>query len=217
MSVVSPLEQFQLFHGLPPEVMRKWGARFSVRRFAKRQNVAFPPDCPDAIYFVRSGRVKISYFSEDGKEFTVALLGPGEIYSEHSLATATALEDSEVLYTSMREFRSMLEEYPDLSLRLIRVLGQILRSTNDVILDLAFREVSARLARILLNASRKGEGAEGPCSLYLTHEEMASLAGTTRQTVNEILKRWERQGITSLHRGAITVLDSKELINKLRE
>jgi len=215
----STLEQFPLFQGLSPELLTRWEGFFRERRFTKRQILDFPSDCSEPIYFIRTGRVKVSYLSEDGKEFTVACLSPGEIYSVHSLASATALENSVVVYLGMDKFRPLLGECPELSLRLIRLLGNILKETNDVILDLAFREVSVRLAHVILREGHPGANQQAvakiPYFLDFTHEQFAALSGTTRQTVNEILKRWERQGIVAMKRGKLSVLNWEMLTDKL--
>ncbi|HZK86227.1 MAG TPA: Crp/Fnr family transcriptional regulator [Desulfosporosinus sp.] len=213
------LEQFPLFQGLPTEVLTRWEGLFRQRSFTKRQILSFPSDCSEPIYFIQSGRVKVSYLSEDGKEFTVACLSAGEVYSVHSLASATALENSVVVYLGMDMFRPMLGECPELGLRLIRLLGNILKQTNDVILDLAFRDVSERLASVILREGQPRVNQRAklplPYSLAFTHEQFAALSGTTRQTVNEILKRWERQGIVAIKRGKLAVLNWDMLTDKL--
>ncbi len=217
--MLSALEQFPLFHGLSHELLTRWESYFIQQSFTKRQILEFPSDCSEAIYFIQTGRVKISYLSEDGKEFTVACLSPGEVYSVHSLAFATALENSVVVYLGMENFRPMLTECPELGLRLIRLLGNILKETNDVILDLAFREVSVRLARVILREGQSRINQQSkltqPYFLDFTHEQFAALSGTTRQTANEILKRWERQGIVVMKRGKLAVLNWELLTDKL--
>lgn len=232
------LENFSLFRGIPSSLLQSWNPRFNRKLFSRRQPLLFPSSCADVIFFVLSGKVKISYYSEGGKEFTVAILSPGDVYSEHSLALATAVEETEVLYQSMADFRLLMDESPELVRRLIRVLGQILRMTNDLVVDLAFREAASRLARVFWRALQSEklrlplkptsavatsthfrptaqgyQEAENSPTLHLTHEELASLSGTTRQTVTEILRHWERQGILSLQRGQVTLLD----LNRLRE
>jgi len=213
----STLEQFPLFNGLSPKLLSRWERYFKERSFTKRQILNFPSDCTEPIYFIRTGRVKVSYLSEDGKEFTVACLSPGEVYSVHSLASAIALENSVVVYLGMDKFRPLLSECPELSLRLIRLLGNILKETNDVILDLAFRDVSERLAHVILREGQHGINQQLPLPNFLnfTHEQFAALSGTTRQTVNEILKRWERQGIVAMKRGKLAVLNWEMLTDKL--
>lgn len=215
-SNIPDLEQFPFFRGLPSSLLESWKPRFNRQRFVKRKPLLFTSSCPDVIFFVLSGKVKISYYSEDGKEFTVAILSPGEVYSEHSLALATAVEETEVLYLSMADFRSLMDESPELARRLIRVLGQILRMTNDLVVDLAFREAASRLARVFWRVlqSEKLTRKDAYC-LHLTHEELAALSGTTRQTVNEILRHWERQGILALQRGQVMLLNPDRLREKL--
>jgi len=132
------------------------------------------------------------------------------------LAFATAIEATEVLYLSMTDFRTMMDQCPELARRLVRVLGQILRLTNDLIIDLAFRETTSRLARVFWRTlqSQRPETGE-PYIFYLTHEELASLSGSTRQTVNEILGHWAQQGILELHRGYVTLLRPERLWEKM--
>lgn len=218
---IPDLEFFSFFRGLPPVLLEKWQGNLNRKRFAKRQRLIFPSSCQDVIFFLISGKVKIAYYSEDGKEFTITILSAGEIYSQHSLAVATALENTEILYLSMADFQGMMDECPELARRLVRVLGQILRLTNDLILDLAFREAALRLARVFWRSSQStrldSHREESILTFFLTNEELASLSGTTRQTVNEILRHWEQQGIVELHRGHVVLLQPERLWNKISQ
>lgn len=220
-TTIPDLEMFPFFCGLPPALLESWKENFSRKHFAKRQHLIFPSSCPDVIYFIISGKVKISYFSEDGKEFSVSMLSAGEAYSEHSEALSTAVEETEVLYLSMADFRLMMDEYPELARRLVRLLGQILRLTNDLIIDLAFRETSARLARVFWRTVQSQSQSLGKSkdayTIQLNQEEFASLIGSTRQTVNEILRHWELQGILTLHRGFVVLLNPERLWEKLSD
>ncbi|MEW6244794.1 MAG: Crp/Fnr family transcriptional regulator [Bacillota bacterium] len=208
------LSKFRLFRGLPEEELARYARFFTHRQFGRREQMTFPEECTDAVFFVSRGRVKISYFSEDGKEFTVIILGPGEMYSRHSEGTVTALEDTEIWLVSMTDFRRMLAENPQLPLRLIRILGGILRETNNAIQNLVFRGVSSRLARFLLRqaAERGKEGPEGMVvPLALTHEDVANLIGSSRQTVTSTLRRFEQNGIISLNRKNVIIKDWERL------
>ncbi|KKM09034.1 hypothetical protein SY88_21120 [Clostridiales bacterium PH28_bin88] len=208
------LAKFQLFDGLPEEELGRYGRYFSCRRFGRREQMTFPEESADAVFFVSRGRVKVSYFSEDGKEFTVTILGPGEMYSRHSEGTVTALEETEVWLISMADFRRILAENPLLPLRLIRILGGILRETNNAIQNLAFREVSSRLARFLMRqaAERGKEGPEGlVVPVELTHEDIANLIGSSRQTVTSTLRRFDQNGIISLNRRHVMIKDWERL------
>ncbi|SHN88364.1 Crp/Fnr family transcriptional regulator [Desulfitobacterium chlororespirans] len=208
---IPDLDRFAFFHGLPPAFLQIWKRNFNRMSFTKRQRLVFPSSCSDVIFFVLSGKVKIAYTSEDGKEFAIAILSAGEVYSEHSLALATAIEKTEVLYVSMADFKAMMDECPELARHLVRLLGKILRLTNDLIVDLAFRETSSRLARVF----RRTMQGKNDNAIYLTHEELASLSGSTRQTINEILRHWEQQGIVALHRGYVVLLLPERLWEKI--
>lgn len=212
------LEEFSFFEGLPRSFLNQWSNCFLLSNFSKRQLLTFPADVIDPIYFIRRGRVKISYYSDEGKEFIVTILNPGDAYSEHSLATATAIEDCEVYFVSRQDFSTMLIGSPELSLRLIKLLGTILRVTNDVIIDLAFREASARIASILLREREQLSAGRlnTQYTFNFTHDELASLSGTSRQTVNQILRRWEDQGMVELYRGGLTVKNWGFLIDKMK-
>lgn len=215
------IENFPFFKGLPPEILKKWQKQLRKKHFTKRERLYFPPSYPDVIFFLLSGKVKISYFSEDGKEFTITILAPGDVYSEHSQAIMTAIDETEVLYLSMAEFQLMMDEYPEMARRLVRVLGRILSLNNDLIIDLAFRETSSRLAhairRVISSPTQSLEKEREITKVQLTHEELASMSGSTRQTVNEILRHWETQGILTLHRGYLKLLDPERLWEKIND
>ncbi|MGE4272767.1 MAG: Crp/Fnr family transcriptional regulator [Desulfitobacterium sp.] len=204
---------FPFFNGLPPALLESWKKYFNRKSFAKRQRLVFPSTGSDVIFFVLSGEVKIAYSSEDGKEFTITILSAGEVYSEHSLAMATAIEKTEVLYINMADFRSIMDESPEVARRLVRLLGTILRLTNDLIADLAFRETASRLARVFWRTlqAKNITMKQKRDTIHLTHEELASLCGSTRQTINEILRHWEQQGILELHRGYVVLLKPEKL------
>ncbi len=142
------------------------------------------------------------------------ILGPGEMYSRHSEGTVTALEDTEIWQVSMADFRRMLIENPQLPLRLIRILGGILRETNNAIQNLVFRGVSSRLARFLLRQAAEW-GKQGPngivIPLPLTHEDVANLIGSSRQTVTSTLRRFEQDGIILINRKYIIIKDYDRL------
>lgn len=214
MVKVNDLKSIRLFEGLQNEQLAKFVDACITRTFAPRESIRFPGFIDDAIYFVISGRIKVSYFSENGQEFIVTILKKGDVFSRHSEAIATALEKTELLLVPTRHFKKILSENPVIAMRLIRELGKILRLLNDVIQDLAFREVSSRLARLLLReAESRGRFAEGNIviELGLTHEEISNMVGSARQTVTAIFNRMAGRGIISQRRGRITILDREAL------
>ncbi|MEW6663530.1 MAG: Crp/Fnr family transcriptional regulator [Bacillota bacterium] len=208
------LTGFHLFRGIASTALQPYLPFFTRQRFSRRESISFEPGTSDAVFFVRYGRVKISYFSEDGKEFTVMILGPGEMYSRHSQAFVTALEETEVWIISMENFLQILQLDSQLPLRTIRILGRILHETNTAIQNLAFREVTARLALFILrqagtHGKKVAKGLMVP--LELTHEDMANLIGSRRQTITSTLNRFHQQGLITLSRGHLIVHDVERL------
>jgi CRP-like cAMP-binding protein len=177
----------------------------------KKQRLKLTVDMEDAVYFVCEGRIKVSYFSECGKEFIFKILEPGDIYTFHSEASASALTHSRVCIISMNNFKNLLMEYPFLNFRMYKLLGNTLKSYNDLVLNLTFKEVSSRLAEYLMEHTQSSEWFTSG----LTHEELACLLGSTRQTISTTLNRWERQGILEMSHGSLRVFDRERLQNML--
>jgi len=205
--LLGQLQQIPFFAGLPDTRLKLYETWFTSQNFGRRQQVAFEQWQDDVIFFVLSGRVKVSYFSEDGQEFIVGLLGAGQVYSRHSEAVITAMEETEAAFIRTRNFTTILTQNPELYPRLIKVLGQVLRTTNEAIQNLAFREVSSRLAAFLLERA----GEEDAFVLDLTHEDLANLLGSRRQTITATLNRWSKAGVLLINRQKITILDRQRL------
>ncbi|MFZ5640821.1 MAG: Crp/Fnr family transcriptional regulator, partial [Bacillota bacterium] len=140
------LEEFKLFKDMPAEDCQKILPYFNKKIFSRKKHIEFTESSRDYIYLVRSGRVKVSYLSPEGKEITVTILHPGDIYSLHSEAAVIVLEPAEILYIETGDFKKILLRYPELAINLIKILGAILKNTNDALLNLAFKEVNSRLA-----------------------------------------------------------------------
>jgi CRP-like cAMP-binding protein len=211
---VRDLADTELFCGLPESLTGRFAGLALHRRLRRRQRLAFSGQEDDAVFLVKSGRIKISYLSEEGRELTVMVLYPGQLYSRHSEATVTALDDCELWIFLMPVFKQILAADPAIPLRLIRILGHILRKTNDALQNLAFREVSSRRAKFLLGqASENGApAADGRAfSLRFTHEEIANIIGSTRQTVTSILNRWDKNKIIAAGRHQVVILDRARL------
>lgn len=122
---------------------------FSVRRVARGQGIFWPDEQEDLVLVVKSGRFRV-YLSYGGKEFTLAFLERGDIYSSHTGAHVQALADGEVLLADTRAFRRRMTDLPEVSAIMVRVLGQMLRSTFFLIEGLVFRDSNTRLASLLL-------------------------------------------------------------------
>lgn len=167
-------------------------------RLVKKGAIAFHPEGEeDLVFIIARGRVRI-YLGYEDKEFTLGILGPGDLYSTHAGCYAQALEDSAILTTDVQSVKRCMTEMPLFTRTMVRVLGQILQNAFSVIGGLAFKDINTRLIAFLVKeAGHSGkpvdEGLE--LELDLTIEQLSQIIGATRQTVSTLLNNLVREGL----------------------
>jgi CRP-like cAMP-binding protein len=173
------------------------------------------------MFVLTTGRVRISLVSEDGKEVTLGILGPGEVLGEMSLldggecsADATALEDCVMLVIERAQFLRLLRANNGLCLHLLSILSQRLRRSNAALEDMALLDLPARLGRLLLRLS-KDYGASGGkgtrIELKLSQKDLSTLVGGSREKVNKQLRQWEQEGILGKEGSRMVILRPQDL------
>lgn len=182
---------------------------FQTRHYPKKVEIFPPNHDEDLIFIVSEGRARLFLAYED-KEFALAILERGDVYSTHTRAHVAALEDTTLLCAPTRQVRDHMLRLPEFTGTMVRVLGEVLRHSIGIIDDLAFRDVQMRLARFLrFVAGQSGgvpPGGGALLTLGLTNEQLASLLGTTRQTLSTMLNNMERAGLLELRsRGTIFI------------
>jgi len=165
---------------------------------------------------ILDGKVKIAA-SDEGKESTFNILGPGEIFGEIALidgdartADAVAIEDSRVLVIDRRDFRAWLERDPELCVHLMVLLCRRIRHIGGLLEDAAFLQVGERLAKKLLRlADEFGRPTEGGVRIgvKLSQTELGNLVGATRRSVNAELGDWREAGLVAVENGYIVLRD----------
>ncbi|MDR7414889.1 MAG: cyclic nucleotide-binding domain-containing protein [Armatimonadota bacterium] len=176
------------------------------RRLYHRGEVIFREGDPaTGVYLVERGRVRVGFTSTDGRERTLALLGPGEVVGEVPVldggvrsADGVAQDDCVVLFVAREDLVGWLRQRPEVALRLIHLLGQRLQAADLQVRDAAFLDVRGRLVRILLRLGvEQGERQDDGTVLCprLSQTELAHLIGATRESVNRWLGRFERMGM----------------------
>lgn len=172
-------------------------AVFRKRTFAKGNVIFRPEQDEDLVFVVASGRLRV-YLAYEDKEFTLAILNPGDPYSTHSGCYIQALEDADLLVTEVRSVKRCMAEIPVFTRTMVRVLGHILRNSFSIIGGLAFKDIYNRLMDYILNEARtSGTPEDGGrlLTLNLTIEQLSQLLGATRQTVSTLLNDMERAGL----------------------
>jgi CRP/FNR family cyclic AMP-dependent transcriptional regulator len=178
---------------LSDEELRAFSAHGTARSFPKNAAVVNEGERSDAIYFILSGRVKVYLRNQGGKEVVLNVHGPGEYFGELILdegprsASVVTLEPSKLLAVTKADFRQFVLSHPDFAMKLIqRLMGRV-RALTDNVKNLALMDVYGRVARLLLELAAEEDG-EMLVREKLTHRDIASRVGASREMVSRILK-----------------------------
>ena len=216
-----------LFRGMPTRELERLAPRLHEKNFPAGASVLTAEQPAEAIYIIIEGSVKIHLFTPEGTEVILAVLGPGEIVGEMSLADSlgrsanvTTLEESAFLWMDRKTFRSGVEGSTILGRNLADVLSRRLRLANAHLLSLATLDVLGRVAsQLLALAHEYGEEASDGVliPITLTQADLAALVGASRVRVNQALGFFRKRNAISIDKdGHITVLDENTLAHRAR-
>ena len=188
----------------------------------RRGQVIFTAGTPiDALYVIRSGRVKVYRTWHDGEEQVLRLLGPGEILGyrpifagEAPAGSAEAVVDSEICVVPRATVLELVRGDAELALQLLAKLARELRVSETIMMDLVRRPARQRVARLLLALLEDNRGAPDPATIFsreLKRQDMARMAGTTPETFSRVLRAIAQAGAVSLTRDRIRVRDEAVL------
>jgi CRP/FNR family transcriptional regulator len=191
------------------------------RRFAAGEAVFREGDESNTCYVVRSGYARAIREHPDGRSITLANFGPGDIFGELAMfdderrsATVETIEDTEAIAILGGDMRRLLNEHPDIAVKLLASLGRRLRATNERLARQSFQTVQSRVAGVLLQlvAGARSQGAgDGDVLINSTQASLAQLAGSSRESASRFLAVLERAGIITQGRGKLVVHDSAAL------
>jgi CRP-like cAMP-binding protein len=215
------LKKIPLFQELSHDTMHRLVSCIEMREVRRRQVIYLPGDPGQAVFFVNGGRVKISKVTRDGKELTLAYRGPGEIFGELVMIDggpreemAEAMENALITELERGEFERLVQKEGMIGYRLSKVIAQRRREVENKIEQLIFKDVNAKLAELLLRlATEYGiEDSRGTLvSLKITHQEMANLIGSTRETVSLTLSQFKRRGLIQTDGRKVILADREGL------
>ena len=215
------LSKVNLFGQLSSAEMEALANLSRMERIAKRQTVYLPGDPAETVFVIKEGRVKISRLSPDGKEITLAILKEGELFGELSLVEtgqreeiAEALAETVLCVIKKEDFEGLLKQKAGLALSVTKLIGFRRRELESKLEELAFRDVPARLANLLIKLARDfgGQDQKGTrISLKLTHRDIGNLVGASRETITLALNDFKRMGLIDFDRRNIIVLKKEGL------
>jgi len=215
-------ENVDLFNILCPHKLAGLAENHVMNQFKKNEFVYFPNDVPHHIYMIAEGRIKVGSYTNEGKEIVKAILGPGEIFGELALTGeekrndfAQALDnDTIVCPMNLNEMKQMMSHNKPLSFKLMKLIGLRLRKVERRLESLVFKDARTRVVEFLKDeAEEKGKkvGYETMIPNHLTHKDIASLTGTSRQTVTTILNDLRDKNIINFDRRKILIRDLEKI------
>lgn len=221
-TIAALLRQLAIFSELDEAVIRQLADRCVARDFATGRVLFTSGDACRGLYVIETGRVRIYRTSPDGKEQVLHIEGPGRPVAELPLfdggvypASAVTAEPSRLIFLARDDFESMYRTHPDVAQAIIRGLGKRLRHLVHVTETLAFHDVAARLAMLIVGyAERAGTTTAAGIELKLdrTQEELSLEIGTARESVSRAMRQLKRSGlIESLSRNRMRIPDVAKL------
>jgi CRP/FNR family cyclic AMP-dependent transcriptional regulator len=214
------MSEVDIFADLSETEMTAIAAAAPMRQFSPGELLYSPPQEMETLFILKQGRVRIFRVSPDGRALTTAIITPGTIFGEMMLLGqqmhdnfAEALEHVTVCVMRRADVQRLLLSDARIALRISDILGNRVSQLERRLSDSVFKSVPQRIAttlRLLADQEQRrplGRGLQVP----LTHEQVAALAGTSRETTTKILNEYADQGLLRLGRGKITILDLARL------
>ena len=215
------LRGIPLFAALTDEELAGVEELAELVHFSADETVFREGDYSNSCYMIVSGHASAVRRHGAGRALTLARFGPGDLFGElamlddqHRSATIRTLDELEAIVIQGADMRRLLRAHPDIAIKMITVLGDKLRQTNERLAGQSFQTVQSRVAKTLvglIEAARAEGGADGQIVIEGTQAELARLAGSSRESASRFLAVLERAGIISQGRGRLTVHDPAAL------
>jgi CRP-like cAMP-binding protein len=211
--------EWPLLADLPHEDVRELLSVAHRRTFRKGEVVFHRGDPAESLHLVVRGRFAARVSTPAGDNVLLSVLGRGDAFGELALllpevrrsATVSSLEDGETRSVLHSDFTRLQREHPGVKDVLLRLLAEQLRIAGERIVEAHHVDAETRIRRRLCGLAETYGPDEGDPVVPLTQEDLAAMAGTSRATVNRVLREEERRGTVSLQRGRVTLLDADAL------
>jgi len=215
-------ENVDLYEMLCPRKMKTQGTEQDSNTYQKDQFIYLENEPSDQVYMIAQGRIKIGSYSESGKEITKTILSKGEIFGEMALTgeelrqdfAQSAENDTIVCPMSIGEMQTLMLDNRNLSLKIFKLMGFRLRKLERRLESLVFKDARTRIVEFIREMGEeqgKKVGFETLIKNYLTHQDIANLTGTSRQTVTTIMNELRDQNLINFDRRRILIRDMSKL------
>jgi len=215
-------ENTDLFNVLCPHKAKGMAETHEFHNHKKNDFIYFTEDSSKYIYMIAEGRVKIGNYTNEGKEVVKAILSKGEIFGELALTGeekrgdfAQAMENTTVCPMSIEDMQELMADDKEFSFKIFKLIGFRIKKLERKIEALVFKDARTRIVDFIRDAAEwKGKkvGFETLVQTKLTHKDIASLTGTSRQTVTTILNELKEKNLINFDRRRILIRDLDKLV-----
>lgn len=214
---VDVLKKVPIFAELDDDVLKKLAPILQRRTYQKNSFILYEEDLGDSLFIIQKGQVKITRVSEDGREVILSILGEGEFFGEMALldgearsANVISMGDAQVCLMKRPDFLSLLKRYPGIGIALLRELAGRIRKSDRQIESLSLSGAEQRVASTILRLAEEigvyQRGSVIVRNLPL-QQDMANMAGSSRETISRMLKQLTDKGYISRKRRVLTIHD----------
>jgi CRP/FNR family transcriptional regulator, carbon monoxide oxidation system transcription regulator len=208
------LSSINLLTELAKPENRDFLAEFTEINYSKNSLVYSPGHDRDLVFIVKQGRLRL-YLAVEDKDFSLAILEPGDIYATHTRAHVETLEDVTLMVMPTTKLHSYMATHPALSKTIIRILGELLKQSFSIIDSLVFKDIKQRLTDFFLyeaghNGTKDASGTT--IKLDLTTTQLAAIIGSSRQTVSTIVGAMLKDGVLEKKHRNIYVIPNIDLL-----
>lgn len=220
----NPLKQLntdknQEVEGSGPSAVDRFLSHSHKRRYPAKTLIIYAGDVPDALYYIIEGSVAVLMNDDDGREIVLAYLNPGDFFGEMGLfdensgrsAWIKSRTECTLAEISYSKFRQLSQTEPELLYALAGQMAHRLRRTSRKVGDLAFMDVTGRIARTLLDLSKEPDALTHPdgMQIKITRQEIGRIVGCSREMAGRVLKELEDQGLISVAGKTIVVFGTR--------
>lgn len=221
------LKKISLFSTLGEDELGEIAPYLVPERHEKKDLIFSEGSPPDWFYIVKSGKVKITKVSQDGREIILELISPNDFFGGIAVmrgfpypANAVAMEDTELLKISRNDLMKIFDRFPAVMYCMAQNVGDRIKGSHETLKDIALERIEARIASLLIKLSEKS-GSETPkgirIDIKLTRQDIADMVGTTVETSIRTMSKLKKAGAVSEDSGMIVITDIRKLKKILGE
>ena len=224
MSSSEFLSYVPIFSDLPSETLTMIEKIGTKKMYKKNDVVLMEEEAGTALFVIVKGKVKVTRSSNDGREVILTILSESDFFGEMAIldgltrsATVTAIEDSELFLIQRDDFLNLLREFPEISISLLQELTKRLRTADAKIKALSLKDAEGKVATVILQlADDIGKIKHGKVEIEKLplQQDLASMAGTSRETISRTLHSFAKKGLIELDGSKLSILDYEKFKGK---